>query len=47
LPAGQLGPGWRGDRMDLPLAVDLLIQQSRNVKDVPAATSLDVASARG
>jgi len=30
---------YRGDRMDLPLAVDLLIQRERRGKDVPAGTS--------
>ena len=30
---------YRGDRMDLPLAVDLLIQASRKGYDVPAGTS--------
>ncbi len=39
LPAGTFIDCWRGDRMDLPLAVDVLIQQSRRVKDVPAGTS--------
>ena len=29
---------YRGDRMDLPLAVDVMIQQSRKAKDVPAGT---------
>ena len=40
LPVGQLGPGWRGDRMDLPLAVDVLIQESRKAAGVPAGTPL-------
>jgi hypothetical protein len=30
---------YRGDRMDLPLAVDLMIQKSRKQGDVPAGTS--------
>jgi hypothetical protein len=30
---------YRGDRMDLSLAVDVMIQQSRKAKDVPAGTS--------
>jgi len=30
---------YRGDRMDLPLAVDVLIQQARKARDVPAGTS--------
>ena len=29
---------YRGDRMDLPMAVDLLIQSSRKTKDIPAGT---------
>jgi len=29
---------YRGDRMDLPLAVDVMVQQSRKAKDVPAGT---------
>jgi len=30
---------WKGDRMDYDLAVDVLIQQARRAKDVPAGTS--------
>jgi len=30
---------YRGDRMDLPLAVDVMIQRSRKARDVPAGTS--------
>ena len=30
---------WRGDRMDLGLAVDILVQQASKAKDVPAGTS--------
>jgi len=30
---------WRGDRMDLDLAVDALIQQAKKAKDAPAGTS--------
>ena len=33
---------YRGDRMDLPLAVDVMIQQSRKAKDVPAGTLVPV-----
>jgi hypothetical protein len=29
---------YRGDRLDLPLAVDVMIQQSRKARDVPAGT---------
>jgi hypothetical protein len=39
LPAGKHVDCWRGDRMDLHIAVDLLIQQSRKAGDVPAGTS--------
>jgi hypothetical protein len=35
---------YRGDRMDLGMAVDVLIQQSRRAKDVPAGTSSGVVS---
>jgi hypothetical protein len=31
---------YRGDRMDLPTAVDLLIQCERKSRDVPAGTSM-------
>ncbi len=30
---------YRGDRMELPLAVDVMIQESRKARDVPAGTS--------
>jgi hypothetical protein len=40
IPSGEFVDCWRGDRMDLPLAVELLIQAShRNTADVPAGTS--------
>ena len=39
LPAGKFVDCWRGDRMDLHLAVDLMIQQSRRSGNVPAGTS--------
>jgi hypothetical protein len=38
LPAGTQADRWRGERMDLDLAVDVLIQQSRRGVDVPAGT---------
>jgi hypothetical protein len=38
LPVGKLAACWRGDRMDMDLAVDLLIQKSRKARDVPAGT---------
>jgi hypothetical protein len=39
LPEGTLVNKWRGERMDLGLAVDVLLQQARRAKDVPAGTS--------
>jgi hypothetical protein len=39
MPKGQFTECWRGDRMDLHLAVDVMIQQSRKTRDVPAGTS--------
>jgi hypothetical protein len=39
LPVGKFRDCWRGDRMDLGLAVDLMIQKSRGTGDVPAGTS--------
>jgi hypothetical protein len=38
MPKGQFVDCWRGDRMDLGMAVDLLIQESRKGRDVPAGT---------
>jgi hypothetical protein len=38
LPSGTQADRWRGERMDLDLAVDVLIQQSRRGVDVPAGT---------
>ncbi len=39
LPAATAGLAcWRGDRMNLGLAVDVLLQQARRAKDVPAGT---------
>ncbi len=35
---GKVGDCWRGDRMDMDLAVDLLIQKSQKARDVPAGT---------
>jgi len=37
---------YRGDRMDLSLAVDVMIQQSRKERDVPAGTSVGLPSRR-
>jgi hypothetical protein len=39
LPAGTQVDKWRGEHMDLALAVDILIQQSRGSKNVPAGTA--------
>ncbi len=39
LPAATGEWRYRGDRMDLSLAVDVMIQQSRKARDVPAGTS--------
>jgi hypothetical protein len=39
LPIGKFVDCWRGDRMDLGLAVDVMIQESGKARDVPAGTS--------
>jgi hypothetical protein len=39
LPAGTFVDCWRGDRMDVRLAMELMIQESQKSKDVPAGTS--------
>ena len=39
LPIGKFRDCWRGERMDMDLAVDLMIQKSRKAGDVPAGTS--------
>jgi len=39
LPAATAEAHWRGDRMDLGLAVDALIQESKRGRNVPAGTS--------
>jgi HNH endonuclease len=38
LPAGTLVNRWRGERMDHGLAVEVLMQQARRAKNVPAGT---------
>ena len=38
MPKGKFVDCWRGERMDLHLAVDLMIQQSREARNVPAGT---------
>lgn len=40
LPIGEFVDCWRGERMDLPFAVELLIEASRRNADVPAGTSI-------
>jgi hypothetical protein len=39
MPTGTFRDCWRGDRMDLGLAVDVLLQQARRGKNAPAGTS--------
>jgi hypothetical protein len=39
LPVGKFTDCWRGERMDFPLAVELMIEKSRRSEDVPAGTS--------
>jgi hypothetical protein len=39
MPTGTQVNNWRGERMDLGLAVDILVQLSKHVKHVPAGTS--------
>jgi hypothetical protein len=43
MPKGQFAECWRGERMDLHLAVELMIQESRKARNVPAGTSHLVA----
>jgi hypothetical protein len=38
IPTGKFVDTWRGDRMDLDLAVELMIQKTRKAVDVPAGT---------
>ena len=38
LPAGTMVNRWRGERMDLGLAVEVMIQQAKRSKNVPAGT---------
>jgi hypothetical protein len=38
LPMGKFATCWRGDRMNMDIAVDLLIQKSQKARDVPAGT---------
>jgi hypothetical protein len=39
LPVGKFRECWRGDRMDLDLAVGLMMQKSSRTGNVPAGTS--------
>jgi Domain of unknown function (DUF222)/HNH endonuclease len=39
MPQGVLVSGWRGERMDLGMAIDGMIHRARKAKDVPAGTS--------
>jgi hypothetical protein len=39
MPKGKFEDCWRGDRMDLGMAVDVLIQETRQWRDVPAGRS--------
>jgi hypothetical protein len=39
VPAGTLLNRWRGEKMDLDLAVGFMFEQARRAKDVPAGTS--------
>jgi len=39
MPEGEMVNRWRGERMDLGSAVDILIRQSKRGRDVPAGTS--------
>ncbi len=41
LPEGTLINGWRGEKLDLGLAVELMIQKAMRAKDVPAGTSIN------
>jgi hypothetical protein len=40
LPQGTTPARWTGDRMDLDLAVDVLLQKASRAKNVPAGTSM-------
>ena len=41
MPAGEMVNRWRGEKMDLDLAVDVMFQQAARGKDVPAGTSVN------
>ena len=39
MPEGKTNNRWRGEKMDLDLAIEVLMQQAKRAKDVPAGTS--------
>ena len=39
LPAGKLVNRWRGEKMDLDLGIEVLVQKAKRAKNVPAGTS--------
>jgi hypothetical protein len=39
LPAGKLVNRWRGEKMDLDLGIEVLMQKSKRAKDVPAGST--------
>jgi hypothetical protein len=45
LPKGEFLDCWRGDRLDLSFAVELLIEESHRTQDVPAGTPALAAAA--
>jgi hypothetical protein len=47
LPAGTFVNRWRGERMDCGLAVEVLIQQARRAKHVPAGTRISPSGGGG
>ena len=40
LPAGTEVSRWKGERMDYDLALEVLMQQAKRAKNVPAGTSI-------
>ncbi len=39
MPTGEMVNQWRGEKMDLGLAIEVLMQRERRIKDVPAGTA--------
>jgi len=39
LPAGKIVNRWRGEKMDLGLGIEALMQRTSRAEDVPAGTS--------